>query len=203
MSEDERNARERIVTTALTLFAEQGPDAVSIRDIATAADVSPALIPHHFGSREGLRAAVDDHVVAAFDHVLDASAGDLTAGGASTPSGLVETLLAGLPPGSPIPAYLRRLLLSGDPAGRALFRRWYALSVDLLQRLEDAGVARPASDPPMRAAFLLANDLAMVLLHEHLAEVLGTDPLSAVGIHRWAADTMDAYTHGVFRKESP
>ncbi len=201
MTEEERNARERIVAAALALFADHGADAVSLRDIASRADVSQPLISHHFGSREGLRAAVDDHVTATFDHLLQMSMAELADGGATTASGFVEALVAGLPPGSPIPAYLRRMLLSGEPAGRALFRRWYAVSVDILQRLDAAGLARPTSDPPMRAAFLLANDLAMILLHDHLSDVLGADPLSPEGLQRWAADAMDAYTDGVFRKD--
>ncbi len=202
MTEDERNARARIVAAALVLFAERGPDAVSLRDVAAAADVSQPLISHHFGSREGLRAAVDDHVTAAFDHLLDMSTEELAAPSGGTASGFVEALLAGLPPGSAVPAYLRRMLLSGEPAGRALFRRWYDVSLDLLQRLEAAGVARTTADPAMRAAFLLANDLAVILLRDPLADVLGDDPLSADGLHRWADDAMDAYTRGVFREES-
>ncbi len=51
----------------------------------------------------------------------------------------------------------------------------------------------------MRAAFLMINDLAMVLLHEHLVEVLGVDPLSPEGIQRWPIDVVTAYTRGILR----
>ncbi|SRR6266540_361789 len=50
--------RERIVTTAERLFARDGLDGVSIRDITTAAGVNTAAINYHFGSKRGLVVAV-------------------------------------------------------------------------------------------------------------------------------------------------
>src|SRR2546423_15267855 len=99
-----------IRNAALRLFAERGHDAVSVRGIAAAAGVSPALVVHHFGSKDGLRAAVDEHVGAIFDGFLAALDGvDWT--GEEVGGSLAELFVAGLPPDSPVPAYLRRLLL--------------------------------------------------------------------------------------------
>ena len=67
---DDRTARAVIRDEALRLFAERGPDRVRLREIAAAADVSPGLIMHHYGSLEGLRDAVDDHVLATFESLL-------------------------------------------------------------------------------------------------------------------------------------
>jgi len=41
------------------LFAARGVSAVSIRDVAEAAGVSPSLVIHHYGSKDGLRVAVE------------------------------------------------------------------------------------------------------------------------------------------------
>jgi AcrR family transcriptional regulator len=49
------------------LFAAHGPDAVTVRQIATAAGLSPALVVHHFGSKEGLREGAALHVPALFE----------------------------------------------------------------------------------------------------------------------------------------
>ena len=47
-----------ILEAATTLFAEKGPSAVSIRDIAAKAGVNHGLIHRHFGSKENLRLQV-------------------------------------------------------------------------------------------------------------------------------------------------
>jgi AcrR family transcriptional regulator len=50
--------RQRIVDTAERLFARRGLDAVSVRDITTAARVNTAAINYHFGTKRGLVEAV-------------------------------------------------------------------------------------------------------------------------------------------------
>ena len=52
--------REAILRTAARLFAERGVDAVSLREIATEADVHLALIARYVGNREELVSAVFD-----------------------------------------------------------------------------------------------------------------------------------------------
>lgn len=196
-------ARAVIRNRALELFAERGPDAVTVRDIAAAANVSPALVVHHYGSKAGLVEAVDDEVARVFDDALAAMAErpeDL-AGGPGAARGVAEILLASVPEGSPVPAYLRRLLLSGDPVGHDLFKRWYDATLALLSSLGEAGVLRPTDDPAVRAAFLLVNDLALLLLRDHLTDAVGVDPLTPAGMQRWAADVLDAYARGVFIPE--
>ncbi|MGK5441925.1 TetR family transcriptional regulator [Micromonospora sp. URMC 105] len=54
------DTRQAILAAARTAFAERGFDAASIRVIATAAGVDPALVHHYFGSKEELfRATVE------------------------------------------------------------------------------------------------------------------------------------------------
>ncbi|MDX5317826.1 MAG: TetR/AcrR family transcriptional regulator [Actinomycetes bacterium] len=191
--------RQRILASALALFAERGTSAVTVRDIAAAADVSPALVLHHFGSKAGLEEAVDAHVAGVFDHLVEThDATDLLA-----PQGFADAMLAGLPEDSPVPAYVGRMLLDGGEAGHRLFAHWLDLSRALQSALDDAGATTPTSDPDTRAAFLLVNDLALVLLRDHLARSLGYDPLAAAGLRRWSAEALRAYSVGVFRKEHP
>jgi AcrR family transcriptional regulator len=201
---DERDltARATIRNAALRLFAELGPDAVTVREIAKQAGVSPALVLHHFGSKDGLRAEVDAVAAQAFDAIFEAMPADelveLLVGDA--PSGsLAEAFARGFPPGSPLPAYLGRLLLTHDPAGAALFGRWYAMTLRLLDQMVEAGVARPSGDPAVRAAFFLVNDLALILLRSQIAMAIGADPLTPAGIDRWAREVSIVYAEGAFR----
>ncbi|WP_062211034.1 TetR/AcrR family transcriptional regulator [Demequina oxidasica] len=199
-AEPPASARDHILECALKLFAASGPDAVTVRDIAACAHVSPALILHHYGSKQGLRDATDEHVAGIFDAVLDMPIDAVTQ---DTTVSMIGVLLAATPADSPIPTYLRRLILSGDPAGRKLIRQWFELTRRYVDDATVAGAMEPSTDPDVRAAFLMANDLSMILLQDHLADVLGDDPLSPKGLERWVADAMDAYTSGVFRKETP
>ncbi|WP_369640714.1 TetR/AcrR family transcriptional regulator, partial [Nocardia sp. JMUB6875] len=48
------DTRTALLDTARKRFAENGYDRTSVRDIATAAGVDPALIRHYFGNKEGL-----------------------------------------------------------------------------------------------------------------------------------------------------
>ncbi|MFW6692258.1 TetR/AcrR family transcriptional regulator [Streptomyces sp. MAR4 CNX-425] len=196
---DDRTTRVVIRDEALRLFAERDPDAVSVRQVAAAAGVSPALVVHHYGGKEGLRREVDTYVVETFEALF----GELTDDGAAvlTDPGaggtLSEALLRHLPAGSPLAAYLRRLLLSGGEASRSLFRSLFEVSRRTLDGLAAAGVATRGRDPQVRTAFLLANDLAVFLLRDQLTEVLGTDPLSVEGVDRWAPEMLAIYGGGL------
>jgi AcrR family transcriptional regulator len=192
----DRTARAVIRDEALRLFAERGPDAVTVRQIAAAAGVSPGLVIHHFGSKDKLRDAVDAHVLAMFGAMLaELTTGDLHDPGAA--GSLAEAVVRHLPPDSPVPAYLRRLLLDGGDSGRELFRRLYQGSRAALDTMAEAGLAARGADPEVRAAILMSNDLAVLLLREHLAGVLGEDPLSAAGMARWGREMLAIYAAGL------
>src|SRR6266540_2913074 len=161
------SAREDLTTRAvirdeaLRLFAEYGPEAVSLRRVAAAAGASPGLVAHHFGSKAGLREAVEAHVERVFDALFaalddtDWSAGPSDGSPAGSLAGsLAEVFVSALPPDSPIPVYLRRLLLSGD--------------------------------------------LAVLLLRDQIAAVLGVDPLGRDGMTRWAGEVLAVYQGGLF-----
>ncbi|PWI20394.1 TetR family transcriptional regulator [Streptomyces sp. Act143] len=197
---DDRTARAMIRDEALRLFAASGPESVTVRQIAEAAGVSAGLVAHHFGSKDGLREEVDAYVLAVFDAML----GELTGEGGArlldpeTGTGsLSEAFARHLPADSPLPSYLRRLLLSDTDAGRLLFQRLFEISRAALEGLAAAGLAAPGREPAVRAAFLLTNDLAVFLLRDRLAEVLGADPLSPGGMARWAPEMLSIYAGGL------
>jgi AcrR family transcriptional regulator len=204
-TDDERTSRAIIRDEALKLFAERGADAVTVRQIATAAGVSAALVVRHFKSKDGLRDEIDQHVLRRFEDMLvDAMS--------PAPASLAEPEIAGsfadavirhMPPGSPIPAYMRRMLLDGSRAGQRLFRALFAAGRAALDRLVEQGMASPGEDVAVRAAFLTANDLAVLLLRDPIADVLGVDPLSADGMGRWAAEVLAVYAGGLGASPPP
>jgi TetR/AcrR family transcriptional regulator, regulator of cefoperazone and chloramphenicol sensitivity len=85
----------------------------------------------------------------------------------------------------------------------ALFERLYQATQTGARTLELAGAIRPAQDEPVRNAFLLSNDLAVLLLRPHISQVVGIDPLARDGLARWPAEAFDIYAHGLFVPTPP
>ena len=85
-----------VVEAATALFAERGPAAVSLREVAQAANVNLGLIHRHIGSKTDLLAAV-----------LGARPGMASADTLTTPEEITLFLLSA---GDPPPAYMLILL---------------------------------------------------------------------------------------------
>ncbi len=194
---DDRTARAVIRDEALRLFGTHGPDAVSVRKVAAAAGVSPGLVIHHFGTKDGLRAAVDAHVLAQFTGMLGELTGESDLYAPRAAGSLTEVFARHLPAGSPVPDYLRRLLLEGGETGLRLFSQLYQASRAAMDAMVTAGMAVPGTDPAVRAAILLCNDLVVLLLREQIALVLGEDPLSPAGLARWGNELLTIYAAGL------
>jgi AcrR family transcriptional regulator len=176
---------------AMGLFAERGLAGVTVRDIAAAAAVSPALVIHHYGSKAGLKNAVDQRAIELLMAVFPVeSAAPLDPDAFSAMSEVMVDLIDTHPSLMP---YLRRLLIDGGPAADALFRMLYDGTVASLAALEAAGLLAPTADAALRAAFLLVNDLGAAILREQLRAVVGVDPLSRAGIGRWGDTVMEVY----------
>ena len=184
----------------MRLFAERGVAAVSVRDIAEAAGVSSSLVIHHYKSKEGLKAAVDERATEALIGVVAelADSGPLDAASES----LAAKFAAKLDAEPVLPAYIRRILVDGGPVAGALFQTLFEGTIQTMDGLEQAGVVRPADDEPARAAFLMVSDLAVIILRAQIAGVLGIDPLSKDGVTRWTNTVMELYSQALFTPEA-
>lgn len=60
MSEARGGGRERILAAAMETLEEHGEAAIRFADVAERAGVVPSVVAHHFGSREGLLAALHE-----------------------------------------------------------------------------------------------------------------------------------------------
>lgn len=192
---DDRTARARVRDAALELFAAHGEDRVTMRQVAELADVSPALVVHHFGSKAGLREAVVEHVRTWMDELFEISADtdlaeDMRAGEWSS---IGDLLQQALPEGSPVIPYLRRLMMTGDPVATQLLRDWHRRTVEIFRAWDTAGTLIAGPDPQTRAAMAMSADLGTLFLADHWRQVLGYDPLHGDGLTRWADEGMRFY----------
>src|SRR4051812_31356654 len=69
--------REAILEAAIAAFAEHGYTGTTIRAVAKAAEVDPALVMHFFGSKDGLFAESIGSGALPLREMLDAVDGDL------------------------------------------------------------------------------------------------------------------------------
>lgn len=187
---DDLTARARIRDAALHRFGEVGFTAATVRGIAERACVSPALVVHHFGSKEGLREAIDDHLA---DQIRKDKFAAMT-GGLSQDE---KEMRAHAEEFAPAMAYLSRALTEDAVVGRHLYDRLYRDAVDYLRAGEEAGLIQATSEPEARAAALLNAGLGQTLLQHHLQRVLGaTDEIDA--LLRITGPMLDLYTDGLF-----
>jgi AcrR family transcriptional regulator len=84
--------RERLIDAAVALYGEVGIAGASLRDIASRAEVTPAMVHYYFGSKDELRDAV---VEERFMPVIGVLREGLEAAGAD-PRELITTFVAGM-----------------------------------------------------------------------------------------------------------
>lgn len=135
-SSDDLNTRARIRDAALVLFGEAG-FGVGVRAIAAAAGVSPGLVNHHFGSKDGLRRECDDHVRAV---IRESKMSYMN----RPSSGNLLQQLAEIEEFAPIIAYMMRSFQAGGDLAVLMFEH---MVEDVEQYLE-AGIASGAVRRP-------------------------------------------------------
>lgn len=185
-------ARARIRNEALVEFGEHGFTRTTLRSIAARAGVSPALVVHHFGSKEGLRAACDEYLLA---HIRTAKAAVLAQGHSPSP----VAYLAQHPEFSVMYPYLRRLLLDGGSTATAFFDDFVGDVTDYLDIGEKSGAIRPYPDREARAVIMTALSLGLMVFDDRIAARLGGENLlDPPVLERYTAFVMDLYAKGLF-----
>ncbi|MGA4508922.1 TetR/AcrR family transcriptional regulator [Propionibacteriaceae bacterium G1746] len=182
-------ARAQIRDAAAALFAEHGFDRVTMRQVAASAGVSPALVVHHFGSKDGLRTAVVDHVVAWFDNTIDKSQEALDGRNWQE---VLNDAADSFTHADTLPRLFGRMLVDRDPAMQGLFARIVERSEIIMQRYIEAGVMSDDPDSRLRTAMLVASDLGALMFRPYLSSFLGFDPYGD-GMPRWAAVATRVY----------
>ncbi|WP_312976864.1 helix-turn-helix domain-containing protein [Corynebacterium sp.] len=186
-----------ILEAAVAEFSAHGFEGATVRGIARAAGVSPGLVLHHFGSRDGLREACDDHVF----EVLTESKRTSAAAGIGAVSAMLKD-----PTMRVFVDYLVASLIDPSDHGQRYFDHY----VDVIEEILDDGFAgytfrqatgEAANDRRARACAVALLALAPAMLHQRVGAVLGTPDMSGVG-SRLGPQLFDIYLNGLI-KEKP
>lgn len=171
------NGKTRLIKVAMQLFADRGYDGITVRDIAAAADVSVGLINHHFGSKEGLREAVDQYFIKQFEEVLfeerPSSVTDIDRGLDQTVEWTEQWINRHIEDWDLTKAYMRRALLEGSDWGGNLFERFYQVARTSIDRSDAAGHVRQDVDRLWLPLLIVYMELGTLLLEPFVERVLG------------------------------
>ena len=180
----------RIRDAAIDLFGSRGFD-VGVRAIAEAAGVSPGLIIHHFGSKDGLRKVCDDYIA---EEIRSEKSQALQSSAAAT----WLTQMAEIESFAPMMAYLVRSMQTGGELARTLWRTMVANAEGYLADGVRAGTIKPSRDPAARAKYLAMVGGGAFLLYLQLHD--NPTDVRAV-LHDYSQDmilpALELYTEGL------
>lgn len=192
---EDLTARARIRDAALKHFAERGFAQTTVREIARTAGVSPGLIRHHFGSKEALRGAVDEHVLAALRQFNEEA---LAKGHFASP-GFAAASQSAL---KPFHRYIARALVEGSAAAAVMFDEMANMTEMWLAHADKSRTdGYEPADLRTRAALINAMASGIQLLHEHISRVIGVDMFSPEGDRRLAPALLDIHSHPLISPE--
>ncbi len=189
--------REAILREALRLFGQAGIEATSLREVAKAAEVSPALVVHHFGGKEGLVSAVDEAAVREFGA---AYAGGEAAEGTELLRRRASQTARVMRERPDVCAYLGRALVEGTPGSARLFRLMIEGGRAEIDSLARKGALREDADrlwATLQHFFLIWAPLSFMPLLEQ--QVLGGSLLDEANLDRWVEANVELFEQGLYR----
>jgi AcrR family transcriptional regulator len=186
-----------IIQAAIRLFGERGIDATSLREVAKAARISPALIVHYFGGKKGLITAVDEAALQEFGTAY-------SAGGSAEGSDLLrqraEQTARVMREHPEACAYLGRALVERTPGSTRLFRLMIEGGRAEIDALAEKGALREDADrlwATLQHFFLIWAPLSFMPLLEQ--EALGGSLLDEAILNRWVTANVELLEEGLYR----
>ena len=177
------DSRQRLLESALVVFAERGFDGATTRNIAAHAGANLGLVQYHFGGKEQLWRAAVDHGFEALWSALAAAAPS-----AQPADQLADTIRAAVRFAAAHPALVRLMNDEGKRDGRRLRwivdrhgRRLYELTTTMLAQARDRGVLVDVAPLHLYYTFIGAAGMIFSQAAE-CRRLTGTDPTASSAI---------------------
>lgn len=188
------DTKERLIDIATKAFSESGFAATSLRSIAKLAGVSPALLVHHFGSRDGL-----------IEQCIMRGLGLWVAEKQSFVDVSLSTALAqwqgAIDKHGPKLQFFRQVLLSGGPAADMLFRRMVQEAEIMIRTEQSKGKMRKTENVSDLALIMSLHGLAPLVLQDQVNAYLGGSFQDPVLGGRLAAANLEIYRKGIYKSD--
>ena len=163
--------REQLLKLAVEMFAEKGFADTSLRAIAKRAEVSPALLIHHFGTKDAL-------VKEAISKTLGSWVAGEKAMMLDDESNQLQNWQTLMEKGTTPLNFFRQVLLAGGEYSQRLFDAAVSESEVLLDQMQSVGRLREISDKQTTALIMAVNGLGSVLLMSQIEKSMG-GPISS------------------------
>lgn len=160
MSERARNTRERIISAAVEMSADQTFDALTLREVARAAGIAAPSFYRHFDSMDSLRLAVAKRAGAVLNDLLKEARSAVRNGGNPARASM-DVFTDFIATNSNLYQVLMEEWVAGPPANRALLREDIESFVRELAHDLQAGGERTGR--PVLDAFALAEALTVMV----------------------------------------
>ena len=188
--------REQLLSIAVEMFAANGFAQTSLRAIAKQAGVSPALLVHHFGTKDAL---IKEAIAITLGHwVADEKAAMLD--DESNQLSHWQTVMA---KGATPLRFFRQVLLVGGEYSQRLFAAAVSESENLLEQMKSAGRLRDVRDPKTTALMLTLSGLGSVLFMDHIERILGGSIASEPVAKKLMNANNQMLQEGIFVPSSP
>lgn len=192
---EDKTTAARIRDAAIARFPVDGLNGTTLRAVAADADVSPALVIHHFGSKEGLHRACDEYVVGAMTQMKRESLAEGAYRRGDSIAALYQMAL-------PLIRYVAWTVGTGGETAARIFDDLVEEAVQLFEEGKETGtIGEVYGNPRKQAAVLVAMQFASLVFHDHLSRVFGVDMLSVEGLAASAPYTLQIFSGDLFDRE--
>ena len=182
---EDLTTRARIMDAAMTEFGDKGFRGATMKTIAAAAGVSVGLVQHHFGTKDGLRAACDERVV----ELVRMKVAMLEDGTLTDPRSLAA-LMAMAPQ---VQHYMSRALVEDSPGIGGMV----SIVMDLTEGFLTANFPHRFGAGTQKtrdtAAVMTSINTSTMVLQSHLARRMGVVAFSEEALTRIGIATLDAW----------
>ena len=186
------DTRANLIDVATNAFARDGFATTSLRSIAKEAGVSPALVVHHFGSREKL---VEECIVKSLGLWVSEKQQFVDV---SLSTSLSQWQSSVDHHGSKLQFFRQVLLAGGEPAN-ILFSRMVQEAQMVIDSQVEKGQIRKLENRDDLALLMTLNGLAPLLLQEQMSSFLGQSQEQTGLTDRLAKTTDEVYRRGIYK----
>lgn len=197
MSQVEAPGRRQLLKAGMKLFAERGFAAVGLREIAAEAGVSLGLVRTHFGSKDGLREAIDTHVLeeirALYAAVVEHSSAEVL-------EQAVEDALDWIPRDRDALMYARMSLMERTPGSQALFDEMLAVMRQFVDNNARLGFLQEDVDREWAAIYMVFDFIGPAVIEPFAQQAFGKSMYAKSMISERNAFMIRLFTRGFLKR---